>query len=74
MAEFQPGDRVMEFSGTPSQQVGTVITLAPMSDRPGLFPIVCWDVGYISFASPERGLKNLFPGQQLSLFGGGEYA
>lgn len=64
------GDRVMEFPRLISQQCGTVVRFAPRADRPGTFPVVCWDSGYTSFSSSEYGLTRMQAGQlSLPLFG-----
>ncbi len=62
------GDRVMMLAGCPTQECGTVVEFRHMSGRDGLFPVVLWDAGYVSFASYEWGLRKLENTEQLSLF------
>jgi len=54
---YPPGSRVVDFPGLDSERFGTVIHYRPMHGREGLFPVVRWDAGYVSFSSPEWGLK-----------------
>ncbi|NJN88521.1 MAG: hypothetical protein HC881_22330 [Leptolyngbyaceae cyanobacterium SL_7_1] len=61
------GDRVVEFPGLPSQQIGTVVDFIPMHGYDGLFPLVVFDSGVRRVSSYEWGLRKVEEGEQLSL-------
>lgn len=52
---MQIGDRVVFLKGWPSQRFGVVVNFRccrnPQRDY---VPVVLWDLGYISFSSPEE--------------------
>jgi hypothetical protein len=67
--DLQPGDRVIELPGLPSQRCGTVVEFRLVAGVPDiLYPVVRWDSGTLSYSSAALGLRRLAVVEQLSLF------